>query len=89
MELRSSETQRLQDAVRAARDKYVNARRKYETALLVAADTKLSSDATTGLRIASQEYRRSLERYSAAVNRWAEHLRASVPKDKGLKKASS
>lgn len=81
-EMPTQEASDLQEGVREAREDYIRAKRKYTTALSVALDTKFSSDGVTGLRIASQEYRRSLERYSAAVNRWAEQLKASGPAQK-------
>jgi hypothetical protein len=76
MDIRNQEAQRFQQSVRNAREDYISAKRRYQSALSTAVDTKFSSDGATGLRIASQEYRRSLERYNAAVNRWAEHLKA-------------
>jgi hypothetical protein len=75
MDLRSPEAQRLQEGVGKKREDYVNAKRKYQAALSIALDTNFSSDGTTGLRIASQEYRRSVESYRIALNRWADHLK--------------
>ena len=77
MDLRSLEAKRLQQVVHRSRQDYVNAKRKYDFALATAVDTRFSSDGAKRLRIASEEYRRPLERYSFAFNQWAEYLRVS------------
>jgi hypothetical protein len=76
MDLRSSEARRLQQVVHKSWRDFVNAKRNYDFALSTAIDTRFSSDGAMGSRIASRD-RRSLERYSSAVNQWAEYLQVS------------